>query len=257
MARLLLRMMRGFLSFFLFLAIASHCLGQSGFKESQLSYPRVREAYRDKGESMDHMLNGRDLDSAKLELYLVAYKQEKLLEVWAKSSNEEGFKNLHTYKVCQTSGVLGPKRKQGDLQIPEGFYHIQAYNPWSSFHLSMCINYPNPSDRILGVQGNLGGDICIHGSCVTIGCLPLTDEVIKELYILCVEAKNSGQEQIPITIYPARMNQENYRQLTERYRDDEDRLNLWRELLTAYTLFQSSRQLPEITFLANGRHSVR
>ena len=249
--------MRGFLSSFLFLAIVSLCPAQSGFKESQQSYPRVREAYRDLWESMEQILKARDLDPVKLELYLVAYKHEKELEVWAKNSDEEVFKYLHTSKICQTSGVLGPKRKQGDLQIPEGFYHLSAYNPWSSFHLSMCINYPNPSDRVLGVQGNLGGDICIHGSCVTIGCLPLTDEVIKELYILCVEAKNSGQERIPVTIYPIRMNQENYRQLTERYRDDEDRLNLWRELLTAYTLFQSSRQLPEITFLANGRHYIR
>lgn len=250
-------MMRGFLSFFLFLAFASLCAGQSGFKESQQSYPRVREAYDEKWEGLGQKLKAKGLDPSMLELYLVALKHEKEVEVWARNSDEGGFKHLCTYNICKTSGVPGPKRRQGDLQIPEGFYHLEAYNPWSSFHLSMCINYPNPSDRILGVQGNLGGNICVHGSCVTIGCLPLTNQVIKELYILCVEAKNSGQRHIPITIYPARLNQANYERLTERYSDDEDRLNLWRELLTAYTLFQSDRQLPEITFLANGRHSVR
>ena len=250
-------MMHRILYTFLFLAFVNLCPGQSGFKESQLSYARVSEAYRSKWEGVDLKLKAGGLDPANLELYLVAFKQEKELEVWARNSNDEGFTKLLSYKICQTSGVLGPKRKQGDLQIPEGFYHLAAYNPWSSFHLSMCINYPNPSDRILGVKGNLGGDICIHGSCVTIGCLPLTDAGIKELYILCVEAKNSGQAHIPITIFPARLNLENYRQLTERYRDDEDRLNLWRELLSAYTLFQSSHTLPEITFLPNGRHSIR
>ena len=249
--------MRLFLSSLLFLAFASLCPGQSGFKESQQSYPRVREAYGDKWESLEQILDSRNLMPSKLQLYLLAFKQEKELEVWAKNSHEDSFKHLLTYKICHTSGVLGPKRKQGDLQIPEGFYHIQAYNPWSSFFLSMCINYPNPSDRVLGLKESLGGDICLHGSCVTIGCLPLTDDVIKELYILCVEAKNSGQLRIPITIYPLRLSQDNYRQLTERYRGDDDRLNLWRELLTAYTLFQSSAQLPEITFLANGRHSIR
>ena len=153
--------------------------------------------------------------------------------------------------------MLGPKRKQGDLQIPEGFYHISAYNPWSRFFLSMCINYPNPSDRILGVQGKLGGDICIHGV-LRDHWLPATHGYkIKELYLLCVEAKNSGQLHIPITIYPARMNPENYRRLIESYPEDEDRKNLWQDLLTAYTLFQAKHLLPEITFLPDGRHSIR
>lgn len=240
-----------------FLSLVNLCPGQSGFKESQQSYSRVREAYRSKWEGLDRLLKTKGLDSATLELYLVAFKQERELEVWARNSNEEVYKQLISYKICRTSGVPGPKRRQGDLQIPEGFYHLAAYNPWSSFHLSMCINYPNPSDRILGVKGNLGGDICIHGSCVTIGCLPLTDERIKELYLLCVEAKNSGQARIPLTIYPARLNLENYARLRESYSDDEDRLNLWQDMHTAYTLFQSKHLLPEITFMSDGRHSIR
>lgn len=233
------------------------CLGQSGFKESQLSYSRVREAYRQEGEYIDRLLQTHGLSATDLELYLLAYKEEKKLEVWAGNIEGAAFKLLHSYDICQTSGVLGPKRKQGDLQIPEGFYHISAYNPWSRFHLSMCINYPNPSDRVLGVQGRLGGDICLHGACVTIGCLPLTDAKIKLLYLLCVEAKNSGQRDIPITIYPARLNRENYRRLTEKYKDDEDCLHLWSDLLLAYELFHSEKRFPEITFLSNGRHRIR
>ncbi len=233
------------------------CQGQSGFKDSQQSYARVKEAYRLEWEGIQQILQSRGLDPGALELYLHAYKQEKKLEVWARKKGPEGFEKLLSYDICQTSGVVGPKRKQGDLQIPEGFYHISAYNPWSSFHLSMCINYPNPSDRILGVQGSLGGDICIHGACVTIGCIPLTDAKIKQLYLLCVEAKNSGQSRIPVTIYPARMNRENYQRLRETFVEDKDRLNLWSDLHIAYELFQSRHQFPEITFLSNGRHTIR
>lgn len=233
------------------------CPGQSGFKESQLNYSRVREAYRQEGENIDQILESQGLTATDLELYLLAFKEEKKLEVWARNKESEKFNLLHSYDICRTSGVPGPKRKQGDLQIPEGFYHISAYNPWSRFFLSMCINYPNPSDRILGVQGRLGGDICIHGACVTIGCLPLTDALIRQLYLLCVEAKNNGQSKIPITIYPARLNLENYHRLTEKYGNDEDRMNLWTDLRAAYTLFQSEHRFPEIIFLSNGRHSIR
>jgi len=245
------------LIFALFAFIWLSCQGQSGFKESQLAYARVREAYRQEWGYMEQMLQRSGLTADRLELYLLAFKEEKKLEVWARNGKEEKFNLLISFDICRTSGVPGPKRKQGDLQIPEGFYHISAYNPWSRFHLSMCISYPNPSDRILGMQGRLGGDICIHGDCVTIGCLPLTDELIKQLYILCVEAKRNGQTKIPITMYPARLNPENYRRLTEEYSQDEDRLNLWSDLRSAYELFQSDRHFPEITFLANGRHSIK
>jgi len=46
------------------------------------------------------------------------------------------------------SGKLGPKRQQGDMQIPEGFYHISGFNPASNFYLSLRINYPNPSGAL-------------------------------------------------------------------------------------------------------------
>ncbi len=151
----------------------------------------------------------------------------------------------------------GPKRREGDLQIPEGFYHISAFNPWSNFHLSLCINYPNRSDRVLGLQGNLGGDICIHGACVTIGCIPLTDELIKEVYLLCVEARNNGQSLIPVTIYPAKMNSPEFETLFEENNEDEDKVNLWSDLKTAYDYFEMNHWFPEITFLEDGRHIIK
>lgn len=233
------------------------CIGQQEFRESQQSYPRVRDAYAEKWEDLKRKLSQLDIDTSQMELYLLAYKEEKQVEVWVRNKGTQAFRILDSYEICQNSGVLGPKRRQGDLQVPEGFYHISAWNPWSSFHLSLCINYPNRSDRVLGVQGNLGGDICIHGSCVTIGCLPLTDEIIKELYILFVQAKDGGQENIPVSIYPARMNENNYKRLTEKYSGDADRLNLWSDMKTAYGIFSEEQRLPEITFLSNGRHRIR
>jgi len=250
-------MIKYLLSFICFISLVSPVSGQQGFRESQQEFPRVRDAYGEKWEQVRQMLTAADIAPENLELYLVAFKQEKQLDVWAKQKDEKKFSLLTSYRICRTSGKSGPKRKQGDLQIPEGFYHINAWNPWSNFHLSMCINYPNRSDRVLGVQGNLGGNICIHGSCVTIGCIPLTDEVIKKLYILFVEAKTNGQTRIPVTIFPARLNQENYTRLVQEHPGDEDRLNLWKELKTAYELFIENRSLPEITFLSDGRHRIK
>ena len=77
-------------------------------------------------------------------------------------------------------GQPWPQATQGDSQVPEGFYHMDRFNPLSNFHLSLGVSYPNQSDRILGASGRLGGDIFIHGDCVTIGCVPITDEGIRE-----------------------------------------------------------------------------
>lgn len=203
------------------LASVSASQAQQGFRQTQQSYPRVRAAYHEKGDSMKAHLSAIQLEPGEIELYVRAFKLEKALEIWT-------------------------RKKGGD-----------AFNPWSSFHLSMCIDYPNPSDRILGKQGNLGGNICIHGSCVTIGCIPLTDDVIKEVCLLCVEARNNGQVNIPVTIYPAKMNGLNYSILYALHMNDPDKLNLWTDLKTAYELFQSNHRLPEITFLPDGRHQIR
>lgn len=226
------------------------------FKKDQLRYMRVRTAYAQKEKQMQYLLQQSGVSSSDFEVYIRVFKHEKELELWAKDDKMDAFKLIKTYPICKTCGTLGPKRKEGDLQIPEGFYHIDAYNPASSYHLSMRINYPNKSDRILGYKPKLGGNICIHGNCVTIGCVPITDDKIKELYIFCVEAKDKGQQKIPVTIYPARMSDKNFSRLKELYGSEVDKISLWQDLKVAYDDFLKTNSLPEITFLSNGRHLV-
>lgn len=232
------------------------CSFQSGsFKESQLKYSRVRQAYKDKESNMLTLLKNKQIDRNELNIYLRAFKNERQIELWGKNASDTEYTLIKTYEVCRTSGGLGPKRKQGDLQIPEGFYHIDRFNPYSNFYLSLGINYPNKSDKVLGVNGKLGGDIFIHGACVTIGCLPITDDQIKELYIFCIEAKNNGSK-IPVTIFPARLVDNEYVRLTDKYKSDADKIGLWTDLKKGYQLFNETKQLPSIGFLNSGRHNV-
>jgi murein L,D-transpeptidase YafK len=238
------------------LFVMSFTLLQRSFKDDQKRYPRVRTAYSEKSGLINVELKAKSLKLDQIEIYLRVFKFEKELELWGRSKGDEKFKKIKTYEVCATSGKLGPKRKQGDLQIPEGFYHINRFNPNSNFYLSLGINYPNKSDRILGVKSSLGGDIFIHGNCVTIGCVPITNALIKELYVYCVEAKNNGQSTIPVTIFPAHLNRAKYNVLLEKFQDDSDKINLWKSLRKGYDLFNKSKKLPSIAFLETGRYSV-
>jgi L,D-transpeptidase catalytic domain len=122
-------------------------------------------------------------------LALVGLKQEKTLEVWA-DDGAGGWTRLRSYPVLAASGGPGPKRREGDLQVPEGVYRLTGFNPMSRYHLSIRVDYPNTDDRDAArIEGRseLGGDIFIHGRAASIGCLAIGDLAIEELYLLVAE----------------------------------------------------------------------
>lgn len=242
------------IAFFITLIVFS--VAPHNFKSEQKRYSRVRNAYSEKEHVILDLLSSKSIEINTLEIYIRAFKNGKKLQLWGKNNSDTRYQLIKEYKVCATCGKLGPKRKQGDMQIPEGFYHIDRFNPASNFHLSLGINYPNHSDRILGEKGNLGGDIFIHGDCVTIGCLPITNDQIKELYLFCIEAKNNGQSKIPVHIFPSVLSDKNMKVLTQKYSDDLDKINLWKSLKEAYDLFNKNKTVPKIQFLKDGRHLV-
>jgi murein L,D-transpeptidase YafK len=104
------------------------------------------------------------------------------------------------------SGAMGPKRMEGDYQVPEGFYYINEFNPNSLYHLSLGLNYPNASDRILSDSSRPGNNIYIHGNCVSTGCIPISDVPIEELYYIASNVKAQGQDFIPVHVFPVRYN---------------------------------------------------
>src|SRR5262245_35929436 len=107
-------------------------------------------------------------------------QKEGELELWVENSKKT-YILVKKYSICATSGILGPKRRWGDEQVPQGFYELDWFNLQSNFYLSLHISYPNAADPILGSKQNLGRDIFLHKSCVTIGCIPVTDDGIKEI----------------------------------------------------------------------------
>ncbi|HEY3430502.1 MAG TPA: L,D-transpeptidase family protein, partial [Cyclobacteriaceae bacterium] len=180
--------------------------------------------------------------------------KEQKLEVWVKENGKQKFVLLHTYDFCTSSGTLGPKRKEGDLQIPEGVYYINHFNPLSNFYLSLGLNYPNASDKILSHKTSPGGSIYIHGNCVTIGCIPITDDKIKELYVLAVEARNNGQEKIPVHVFPTRWDAGVTMELTKEQKADEATSAFWKNLESVYNDFQLSKELKLIRVNSKGEY---
>ena len=208
------------------------------FRLDQQRYPRVRAAYAARWTEVQAELQRRHLDAARLELYLRAFKVGRRVEVWARNQGQGRYQLLRSYAIAATSGQLGPKRRAGDGQVPEGCYHIDRYNPNSLYHLSLGLDYPNAADRARG-ESDPGGDIFIHGSNVTIGCLPITDRYIEELYVLTVEARAAGQASIPVHIFPFALNATDLEAHWHSPHHD-----FWQTLAPVYRYFEQYRTLP-------------
>jgi hypothetical protein len=140
---------------------------------------------------VEQLFDDADVKFPPAELLLRAFKAEKELEVWASSARGGEMTRVATYGICRISGELGPKRREGDLQVPEGFYRIDYFWPDPSFWLSAKVSYPNPLDKQLG-GGAPGGDIMIHGDCASIGCISLSDERMEELWVMGTSPHGPG-----------------------------------------------------------------
>ncbi|HEX8545692.1 MAG TPA: L,D-transpeptidase family protein [Cytophagaceae bacterium] len=226
---------------------------KTSFKESQLKNKRVQDAYNEKFELLKNLYETGGIDLRNHKIFFRAFKEEKQLELWA-CVKKDSFKLIKTFDFCRASGCIGPKRKCGDRQVPEGFYQINRFNPTSNYFLSLGLNYPNASDLIKSKAGNPGGDIFIHGSCVSIGCISITDDKIKEVYIAAVEARDGGQKNIPIHIFPSRLGPSQFNKLSEIYADDPETVAFWKNLKEGYDYFEKRRTPPIIGIDGKGRY---
>ncbi|HTA83389.1 MAG TPA: L,D-transpeptidase family protein [Bacteroidia bacterium] len=224
------------------------------FKRQQLKYKTVNTAYAEKWDIVKSKLTRAGVDTSHFEIFLRIFKYEEKLELWARSGNSKQFTLVDTYDICRGSGTIGPKRREGDGQVPEGFYSVNAFQPASEFYLALGVSYPNKADLINGDPKNPGGDIMIHGNCVTIGCMPMTDEKIKEIYIMAVEARNNGEQNIPIHIFPTRMDEKGMA-LLQSTSSDKSLLAFWGNLKTGYNYFETKKTLPLVSVTSKGEYS--
>lgn len=174
------------------------------------------------------------------------FKKESELEVW-KLSRSGRYVLLKTFPVCRWSGQLGPKRKTGDRQTPEGFYAVgeRQLNPNSAYYLSFNIGYPNAYDR---AHGGTGSHLMVHGTCSSMGCFAMTDRQVGEIYALAREAFAGGQAAFQFQAYPFRMSAANM----ARHRSDRH-IEFWRQLKQGSDRFEATGEEPAVG-VSGGRY---
>lgn len=227
------------------------------FLSYQKSFKRVDDAFLHIESKLKQEFSEKSLPWPAKYMYIRSFKYDSELEVWVKQKPEEPYRRFKTFKVCALAGSLGPKRFEGDYQVPEGFYYINQFRPNSSYHLALGVNYPNASDRILSDQRRPGGEIYIHGSCVTVGCIPLTDPVIEELYVLAANTRAAGQDFIPLHVFPVKFKKDKSKEVVEAFlKIHPEYRPLAYNLEKVYYYFQTNKQLPNIVINSNGDYTM-
>ena len=167
------------------------------------------------------------------------FKEEAEMEIWKKTRGGE-FALLKTYPICRWSGDLGPKKKQGDRQAPEGFYTITPgqMNPASNYYLAFNTGFPNAYDRAWNYTGS---DLMVHGDCSSRGCYAMTDEQIQEIYALARESFFGGQKSFQLEAFPFRMTALNM----AKHRNNPN-FAFWKMLKDGYDDFEATHQEPKV-----------
>ncbi len=215
------------------------CTSLLTFGQNLPSTPRSKKAIRENTPALREALASKNMALGN-PIFLRIFKETNELEVWIQPENSDTFRLFKTYEICYYSGNLGPKTKQGDGQSPEGFYFINTnrFNPWSSFHLSLNMGYPNAYDRAHGYTGNY---LMIHGSCVSIGCYAMRDEGIEEIYTLAHKAVENGQQFFRVHSFPFRMTEEAMaKQKNHKW------IDFWQNLKAGYDWFEEKKTPPNV-----------
>jgi murein L,D-transpeptidase YafK len=167
------------------------------------------------------------------------FKEEAEMEIW-KLNRDGEYALLKTYPICRWSGDLGPKKKEGDRQAPEGFYTITPgqMNPASNYYLAFNTGFPNAYDRSWGYTGS---ELMVHGDCSSRGCYAMTDEQIQEIYALARESFFGGQKAFQLQAMPFRMTALNM----AKHRNNPN-FAFWKMLKEGYDHFEATHQQPQV-----------
>jgi murein L,D-transpeptidase YafK len=232
-------------------------LGQTSFVGYQKSSLKVADIFNKNEDSVKKIFTSKGIHWPAKYLFIRSFKFDRQLEVWAKNELNDPYVLIKQYRICMQSGTIGPKRLQGDYQVPEGIYQINEFRPASMYHLSLGLNYPNASDKILSDAERPGGEIFIHGSCVSVGCIPLTDEDIEELYIITSYAQANGLDFIPVHIFPIRYNVKRSAEYLSNVTKNNEALGKFENRLKdIFEYFNEKKQLPLVLVNKKGEYVV-
>ncbi len=183
-------------------------------------------------------------------IYLRIFKEEKECEMWMKPRHRREYALFKVYTICASSGKIGPKKREGDLQVPEGFYFVTPNRmmPDHRYHMAFDLGYPNLYDQH---HQRTGSHVRMHGGCSSISSLAMGDEDMEEIYTIAAAAMDNGQRFFRVHSFPFRMED---KRMDSRVAGYPGYRTFWGNLKLGYDFFGVMKYPPNVTVSSNGEY---
>jgi len=207
------------------------------------------------------------------------FKLEKEYEIWIANKRSDTLKLLVTLPICAVDAEPGTKLMQGDGKTPEGFYTCKIlYGSSNSFmwiklnnseindygtpkygsSFKLCLEYPLQIDRNrtrkFSPGNNPGSAICIHGNCVTAGCISFENKNFLPIF-LSAKFHNTKKYGYPkVHIFPFRFTEDlKIEKSKEAYSEMKPNniISFWNDIEPAYQIFKKNHKAIKVSFLNN------
>ncbi len=176
-------------------------------------------------------------------VFLRLFKEENELEVWMRGRGNFHYTLYKVYRLKGWSGKLGPKLKEGDRQVPEGFYYVSAsrMRPETPHFLGVDLGFPNEYDTY---HGRTGSGLLIHGGKNDSGAFILSSEDMSEVYALSDAALQSGQRLFRVNVFPFRMTD---KRMEQEWKKQPEWIDFWMNLKEGYDFFENANFPPDVS----------
>ncbi len=196
------------------------------------------------------------------------FKLEGELEVWGANNKKDALRLIKTLQTCALDQYPGPKLYEGDHKTPEGYYGLKQLigsslrfmwidlerdgvddmgevNKGASFKL--WLDYPNKVDQHrtaawVGKDVSPGSQICMHGNCVSDGCVAFENRVYMAVYALADQHRFGNPM---LYVYPFRFSEELKDYYVKQYANILDTTELrvfWENMEEGYHLFNETKR---------------
>ncbi len=207
-----------------------------------------------------------------------AFKYEGEYEIWVGNSRTSELKLLAILPICAMDNYPGTKLQQGDGKTPEGFYqssimygssmdfmwinlnvdNIDDYGnlggQYSSF--KVCLNYPLAIDRrrtarLLSKSADPGNAICVHGNCVSAGCIAFKNKDFLPVFLSQQQHDMGKYGKVMLHIFPYRFDRNDKEMMIKEAYTEMNSAELrtfWAEIEKGYTLFEQKHKALKVAY---------
>jgi len=230
------------------------------------------------GKSMKQKCDSLEVNYPPQFVLFRMFKLEKEFEIWIGNSRQEQLKLLAILPVCAVDPEPGTKIREGDGKTPEGFYNCtksygssygfmwinlnnnkldefgEVGSGFSSFKI--CTDYPHSIDilRTKKTAGNAvsaGGAICIHGNCVTAGCISFKNRNFLPVFLSIANHNEEVFGEIKVHIFPFRFTEDlksKYSKSVNSEMNPEELVKFWNQLEIGYKMFEVNNKALNVSY---------